>query len=436
MSTQNTPTSNQGCAGLIATVVIRMCQADPFVFFAIPVAFVLGLVFVHHLTSYYLASWFGLIAVSVVAGLSGRKLGVGEDLMRIIRTVAARIARHPVAQSVGTSNQEQMTSQPQPNVTWAGQSPSRPSTANDRATIADLERTLRERIIGQDIAVDLIVRALRRQAAGTDPDTGKRPTSFLFIGPTGTGKTELVKAVAQALGRGDLLRYDLGQMSSGTAHGDPITWTLFGSPQGYIGGEGTMTSAVAANPHAVLLLDEIEKGSPTFFDSFLAILDEGSAKDNRTDKRVSFARTLVFMTSNLVTEVPDAVYEEPDRARDYVLMARFLRPEFLNRISYVVPFRPLAERDIRRIAQIQLERYLAAFCRQKRCEPKVKIEQPVIDLLVSRTDRKYGVRDLERAIKSQIADPLTDAVLDHGAGGRITRLDIVARDGRVRVEVS
>lgn len=316
-----------------------------------------------------------------------------------------------------------------PVVQWLGDFIDESDLSDGRATtiaaVEKLDRELRAKLQGQDVAIDVVVRGLKRLAARASLDP-HRPLSYLMVGPTGTGKTQIVKWTAEALGR-KLLRFDMGNYKD-----EAGLWQLLGSPQGYVGGEGQLTAAVYADPDAVILFDEIEKGHEKLYDALLALIDEGQVKDRRTGHAIDFSRTIVVLTSNLVTQIPPEVYERPQTARDLVLQTGFLRPEMVNRIQWVVPFRPLSLAAIRQIAARQLGALAERLARERRLEG-VTIDRAVVDALVAKADTKYGARDIERLITQHVADPVAETLVSH-ADAKIRALAIRLRADHVVVE--
>ena len=258
------------------------------------------------------------------------------------------------------------------------------------AKLVRMEEVLHERVIGQDEAVSAVANAIRRSRAGlSDPH---RPIgSFLFLGPTGVGKTELARAVADFLFDDEraTVRIDMSEYQE-----KHTVSRLIGAPPGYVGYDegGQLTEAVRRRPYAVVLLDEIEKAHPEVFNVLLQLLDDGRLTDGQ-GRTVDFSNVVLIMTSNLVGDP-----------------AAFFRPEFLNRIDEIVRFRSLTEADIGRIVHIQL-RHLAARLAARRLSLDVSDEAAA---WLARTgyDPTYGARPLKRVIQRHIADPLALALLD------------------------
>lgn len=301
---------------------------------------------------------------------------------------------------------EKKPTSPNPVVTWFGDFLDIGALSTRETptleTVEHLNNQLRATLRGQEVAIDIIVKGLQRLAAGVTLNP-HRPLSFLFVGPAGTGKTQIVKTTADALGR-RLLRYDMGQYKDNS-----VLWTLWGSPQGYAGGTGKLTEAVKSTPDAVILFDAVEKAHPEIYDSLHPLLDEGNVKDRRTDTAVNFSKTIVAFTSNLLQEIPDEVYADPERARDLIVETKFFKIDFINRVQFIVPFRALSPTVIHDIAVDQLNRFADAIEKEQRC--KVSLDGRVPGFLVNKANLKFGAQDLEQLIMRYVADPFTEAVV-------------------------
>jgi ATP-dependent Clp protease ATP-binding subunit ClpB len=270
------------------------------------------------------------------------------------------------------------------------------------AKLVRMEEVLHERVIGQDEAVSAVANAIRRSRSGlSDPN---RPIgSFLFLGPTGVGKTELARSVADFLFDDEraMTRIDMSEYQE-----KHTVSRLIGAPPGYVGYDegGQLTEAVRRRPYAVVLLDEIEKAHPEVFNVLLQLLDDGRLTDGQ-GRTVDFTNVVLIMTSNLPGDPAD-----------------FFRPEFLNRIDEIVRFRSLTEADIERIVHIQL-RHLASRLAARRLGLDVS-EEAAAWLAHTGYDPVYGARPLKRVIQRRIADPLALALLE----GRYTEGDTVHVD--------
>ncbi len=297
-----------------------------------------------------------------------------------------------------------------------------------------LEEKLKERVIGQDAAIDNISRAVRRGRAGiSDP---KKPTgSFIFLGPTGVGKTELAKALAAAVygSENALIRLDMSEFMEKHS-----VSKLIGSPPGYVGYDegGLLTERVRRHPYSLVLFDEIEKAHPDIFNILLQILDDGMLTDS-TGRTVNFKNTIIIMTSNLGSGEKRrgtlGFFENPseNEARaDSALRAAF-RPEFLNRVDDIIVFKKLTDADLSRIAEIQLSKL------RTRCEALgigLSFAHEAVRLLADAgKDEAYGARPIRRALTRLFEDPLASYILNREFVGGDTVM-ITAENGKVKFE--
>jgi ATP-dependent Clp protease ATP-binding subunit ClpA len=343
-------------------------------------------------------------------------------------------ARSGIARIRTQSNRSTTMSPGRPNgapasvVEVANNSPERAQPrVTGNSAVERLRELLEARIIGQQMAVEAVVSGFESVAAGTRPKSHS-PLSYLMIGPTGTGKTEVAKLTAEALRR-PFYRVDMGQHKDREG-----LWQLLGSPQGYIGGEGMLTRHVADNRTSVLLFDEIEKGSSEMYDFMLPMLDEGVVKDRRTDRGINFSQTVIFFTSNLIAEVPRDDATNQNRLRDLVLRERFFRQEFVGRIGTLVPFFAFAVQDMEKITKQQLRDYLNQVCRDKGMSPQIIIDRSTIEFLVSVQDEKYGARNCASSIEQYVEPRLRKALLANGSG-RPAQMTVQAGNGEVSVRL-
>ncbi|MEY4014724.1 MAG: ATP-dependent chaperone ClpB [Pseudomonadota bacterium] len=292
----------------------------------------------------------------------------------------------------------------------------------EREKLLGMESHLHQRVVGQDEAVGLVSDAIRRSRAGlSDPN---RPYgSFLFLGPTGVGKTELCKALAQFLFDSEehLVRVDMSEFMEKHS-----VSRLIGAPPGYVGYEegGTLTEAVRRKPYSVILLDEVEKAHPDVFNVLLQVLDDGRLTDGQ-GRTVDFRNTVVVMTSNLGSHEIQRLTGQPNEEIKAAVMHEVkshFRPEFINRIDEVVVFHGLGADHVRSIARIQLERLAMRLAER---EMRLEVSDAALDEVAKvGFDPLYGARPLKRAIQSQIENPVARLILE----GRFGPNDVIPVD--------
>ncbi|AWV85893.1 ATP-dependent chaperone ClpB [Acinetobacter radioresistens] len=280
----------------------------------------------------------------------------------------------------------------------------------EREKLLHMEEFLHNRVVGQDEAVVAVSNAVRRSRAGlSDPN---RPSgSFLFLGPTGVGKTELTKALANFLFDSDdaMIRIDMSEFMEKHS-----VSRLVGAPPGYVGYEegGVLTEAVRRKPYSVILFDEVEKAHPDVFNILLQVLDDGRLTDSQ-GRVIDFKNTVIVMTSNLgsqdVRELGEGASDEEMRSVVMSAVSHHFRPEFINRIDELVIFHSLKKSQIRGIADIQLERLRSRLAER---DMSLTIDDTAFDLLIDAGfDPVYGARPLKRAIQSQVENTLAQKIL-------------------------
>ena len=293
-------------------------------------------------------------------------------------------------------------------------------TENEAARLQKLEETLHKRVIGQEEAVSAVAKAVRRGRVGLkDP---KRPIgSFLFLGPTGVGKTEVSKALAEAVFGNEeaMIRVDMSEYMEKHS-----VSKMIGSPPGYVGHEdgGQLSEKVRRNPFSVVLFDEIEKAHPDVFNILLQVLDDGHITDSQ-GRRVDFKNTIIIMTSNAGAQsiiepkklgfgVHEDEKQDHERMKSNVMeeVKRLFKPEFLNRIDETIVFRALNKDDMKQIVTLMTNEL------QKRCKDQLQINLVVRDaaksyIVEKAYDRKYGARPLRRKIQNEIEDRLAEEII-------------------------
>ncbi len=289
----------------------------------------------------------------------------------------------------------------------------------ERDKLLKMEDRLHHRVVGQDEAVRLVADAIRRSRAGL-ADPNKPYGSFLFLGPTGVGKTELCKALAEFMFDSEehLIRIDMSEFMEKHS-----VARLIGAPPGYVGYEegGYLTEAVRRKPYSVILLDEVEKAHPDVFNVLLQVLDDGRMTDGQ-GRTVDFKNTVVVMTSNLGSQMIQQMQGDDYQLIKLAVMGEvktYFRPEFINRIDEVVVFHALDEKHIAGIAKIQLG-YLEK--RLAQLEMGIVVEESaLLELAQAGFDPVFGARPLKRAIQQQIENPLAKAILE----GKFAAKDVI-----------
>ena len=294
----------------------------------------------------------------------------------------------------------------------------------EREKLLGMEQSLHERVVGQDEAVTLVADAIRRSRAGLS-DPSRPYGSFLFLGPTGVGKTELTKALANFLFDSDdhMIRVDMSEFMEKHS-----VARLIGAPPGYVGYEegGYLTEAVRRNPYSVILLDEVEKAHPDVFNVLLQVLDDGRLTDGQ-GRTVDFRNTVIVMTSNLGSHHIQSMAGKPYEVVKEVIwdeLKTAFRPEFLNRIDEVVVFHGLESKHIESIAKIQIQRLAERLASQ---DMRLEVSDAALAQL-ARTgfDPVFGARPLKRAIQQHIENPVARLLLE----GKFGPKDVVPVDWR------
>ena len=306
--------------------------------------------------------------------------------------------------------------------------------AQEYQQIKGLADRLREHIVGQDEAVDAVARAIRRNRVGISPK--KRPVSFIFVGPTGVGKTELVKCLASDMfdSVDSLIRLDMSEyMEKHTVS------KLIGSPPGYVGYDeaGQLTEKIRRKPYSIVLFDEIEKAHPDVLNILLQVLDDGRITDAQ-GRLVNFENTIIVMTSNAGSEGRVASVgfgrTAADQVKDKTMKAlsEFLRPEFLNRVDEIITFNHLSEENFRGIADIML-RELAQSLAGRGLE--LTWDDSVREFLVKKAySTVYGARNLRRTIQRELEDPISEAIID-SFEKPIHSIGVHAPDGSIQLDI-
>lgn len=288
----------------------------------------------------------------------------------------------------------------------------------ERSKLINMEERLHKRVVGQNEAVTAVANAIRRSRAGLQ-DSNRPIGSFIFLGTTGVGKTEMAKALAEYLfdDANAMIRIDMSEYSEKFA-----VSRLVGAPPGYVGYDegGQLTEPIRQRPYSVVLLDEIEKAHPEVFNILLQVLDDGRLTDSK-GRTVNFTNTIVIMTSNLGTDIiqnqiSDLIESNREEKMSSIkvqimnMLRRTLRPEFLNRIDEIILFNPLNSQEIHKIADLQLEMLRLKLKKQNM---NIEFSDSAIDWLSKiGFDIQFGARPLRRAIQKYITDPLSIKILE------------------------
>ena len=294
---------------------------------------------------------------------------------------------------------------------WTGIPVSR-LVQGEREKLLTLDETLHKRVVGQDEAVQAVTEAIQRSRAGIQ-DPNRPIGSFLFLGPTGVGKTELAKALAQALfdDENNMVRIDMSEYMEKYS-----VSRLIGAPPGYVGYEegGQLTEAVRRKPYSVVLFDEVEKAHPDVFNVLLQVLDDGRITDSQ-GRTVDFKNTILILTSNLGSEYilnginADGTIEESAKEQVRALLRRTFRPEFLNRLDEIVFYKPLTKENVTRIIDLQIAKLNDRLADQQiRCELTPAAKAAIVDAAY---DPQYGARPLRRYVQHTVETMLSKRLL-------------------------
>ena len=328
---------------------------------------------------------------------------------------------------------KQLTTQDIANVieSWT-KIPVKKITEAETLKLLNLETNLHKRIIGQDEAVSSVARAIRRNRAGLQ--TTKRPPSFIFVGPTGVGKTELAKSLAyEMFGNEDsIIRIDMSEYMESHS-----TSKLIGAPPGYVGYDdaGQLTDKVKRKPYSIILLDEIEKAHPDVFNILLQVLDDGKLTDSQGNT-VSFSNTIIIMTSNAGSNsnTNSIGFGKQTVNKDKLMdsLKEIFRPEFLNRVDEIVSFDPLNKEQLLQIVDLMLKNTIKALNEK---DIKMEISKEAKNYILEKgTDIKFGARPLRRAIQRYIEDELSEMILRGDLlDGQTIKIDF--KDNKLKFEV-
>ena len=315
---------------------------------------------------------------------------------------------------------------------WTG-IPAAELSAGELSELTGLYERISQKVIGQDEAVNAVVRAIRRKRAGVS--YRQNPVSMIFAGPTGVGKTELVKVLAQDLFKQpeSLIRLDMSEFMEKHA-----VSRIVGAPPGYVGYDeaGQLTEKIRRRPYSVVLFDEIEKAHPDVLNILLQVLDDGKITDAQ-GRQVNFENTVIIMTTNAGSEASSSISgfsekrEEKAKDRTEKALSTFLRPEFINRIDEIITFRHLDKDDFVKIADIMLSKLRAHF---EEKGIKLLYGNDVLELIARESySEKYGARNMRRYIERQVEDKLANVILENYHTG-LKGISLVVSDDEINVE--
>ena len=355
-------------------------------------------------------------AYEKIADLKAQKCKLEEELTALRAQPALKISREQLADVIEI---------------WTG-IPAARIREDELTKLRCLGDRLKKRVIGQDEAVDALVAAIRKNRVGLSQ--GRRPVSFIFTGPTGVGKTELVKQLAADLfdSPETLIRLDMSEFMEKHA-----VSRLIGAPPGYVGYDeaGQLTEKIRRKPYSVVLFDEIEKAHPDVLNILLQILDDGRVTDAH-GRTVNFENTIIVMTSNAGSERRDSAIgfnrteEQREKEKAMKALSDFLRPEFLNRVDDVIAFRSLSKQDLRGIARLMLDDLSQAMKRQGR---SLRYDDAAVELLVEKAyDPRYNARSLRRLIDREVEGRIADHIIN-AESIPVGEICLTAEDGALQV---
>jgi ATP-dependent Clp protease ATP-binding subunit ClpA len=295
--------------------------------------------------------------------------------------------------------------------------------SGERERLVSMDKELQKRVVGQDHALKTVAEAILESRSGLSRP-GQPIGSFFFLGPTGTGKTELAKSLADFLFQDErsMIRFDMSEFKE--EHSAAL---LYGAPPGYVGYEegGLLVNKIRQQPYAVVLFDEIEKAHPSVFDIFLQIMDEGKLHD-RLGKTGDFSNALILFTSNIGSDVIAQSFRQgviPASQQLMEIMARHFRPEFLGRLTEIVPFGPIQQENVVKIFDIHLQHLLHLLAQQQiTLEVSLAARQ---QLAAEGYSPQYGARPLKEVIRSRLRKPLSRMIIEGTLQPHTTvRLDV------------
>jgi ATP-dependent Clp protease ATP-binding subunit ClpA len=305
-------------------------------------------------------------------------------------------------------------------------------TEKETQKLLNLEENLHKRIIGQEEAVNCVSRAIRRNRAGLK--STKRPPSFIFVGPTGVGKTELAKSLAyEMFGSEDsIIRIDMSEYMESNS-----TAKLIGAPPGYVGYDdaGQLTEKVKRKPYSIILLDEIEKAHPDVFNILLQVLDDGRLTDSQGNT-VSFENTIIIMTSNAGSNLNNNSIgfgnETVDKSKIEDRLKDVFRPEFLNRVDEIVAFNPLTKEQLLQIVDLMLNDTKKVLLDK---DISLQVSSSAKNFILEKgTNLKFGARPLRRAIQRYVEDEISEKILrGEITNGQNISIDYVSGEDKLKI---